>query len=110
MAWLRRTGMSMRKAFSEIIEYEIPQIIDRAAFDAVQAHLVSRQPRSRSPRLTAAPSLLGGLIRCDCAQSCALTTATGTSRNGTIHAYYKCLQTIKQGRHKDGNGTTCANP
>jgi site-specific DNA recombinase len=98
-----------RKASSEIIEYEIPQIIDKATFDAVQAHLVSRQPRARGPRLTAAPSLLGGLIRCDCAQSCALTTATGTSRNGTIHAYYKCLQAIKQGRHKDGNGATCAN-
>ena len=38
-----------------------------------------------------------------------LTTATGTSRNGTIHAYYKCLQAIKQGQHKDGNGATCAN-
>jgi site-specific DNA recombinase len=91
-----------RKASSEIIEYEVPQIIDRATFDAVQALLVSRHPRSRGPRLTSAPSLLGGLIRCDCAQSCALTTATGTSRNGTIHAYYKCLQAIKQGRHKDG--------
>jgi site-specific DNA recombinase len=98
-----------RKASCEIIEYEVPQIIDRATFDAVQALLVSRQPRSRGPRLTSAPSLLGGLIRCDCAQSCALTTATGTSRNGTIHAYYKCLQAIKQGRHKDGNGATCAN-
>jgi site-specific DNA recombinase len=38
-----------------------------------------------------------------------LTTATGTSRTGAIYAYYKCVQTTKQGRHKEGNGATCAN-
>jgi site-specific DNA recombinase len=98
-----------RKAQSEIVEYEIPAIIDQATFDAVQALLVSRHPRSRGPRLSAAPSLLGGLVRCDCEQSCSLTTATGTSRTGVIYSYYKCVQAIKQGRHKEGNGATCAN-
>jgi len=84
-----RKGDGERKAQSEIVECEIPAIIDQATFEAVQALLVSRHPRARGPRLTSAPSLLGGLVRCDCEQSCSLTTATGTSRTGVIYAYYK---------------------
>ncbi len=98
-----------RKAPSEIIEYEIPVIIDQATFEAVQALLVSRRPKSRGPRLASAPSLLGGLVRCDCAQSCALTTATGTSRTGVIYSYYKCTHAIKKGQHKQGSGASCSN-
>lgn len=98
-----------RKVTSEIIEYEVPVIIDRSIFDAVQAHLVARQPRARGTRLTSAPSLLGGLVRCDCAESYALSTATGTSRNGTVYTYYKCIQATKQGRHRADNGAVCAN-
>src|SRR6185437_8937433 len=86
-----------RKPTAEIIEYEIPMIIDRATFDAVQKDLVARQPRSRGPRLSSAPSLLGGLVRCDCEKSYALSTATGTSRNGTVYTYYKCVQGTKRG-------------
>jgi site-specific DNA recombinase len=96
-----RSGDGERKDAAEIVEYEIPTIIDRATFDEVQALLTSRQPRAKGPRLTSAPSLLGGLVRCDCQTSCALTTATGTSRTGKIYAYYKCIQSTKQVRHKD---------
>ncbi len=103
-----RKGDGERKDASEIVEYEVPEIIDRATFDQVQALLASRQPRAKGPRLTAAPSLLGGLVRCDCAESCALTTATGTSRTGKVYAYYKCIQATKQGRHME-NGTECVN-
>ncbi|WP_156947081.1 zinc ribbon domain-containing protein [Bradyrhizobium sp. WSM3983] len=78
-------------------------------FDEVQALLVARQPRAKGPRLTSAPSLLGGLVRCDCEVCCALTTATSTSRTGKIYAYYKCIQATKQGLHKEGNGASCAN-
>ncbi|MGY4364013.1 DNA invertase Pin-like site-specific DNA recombinase [Bradyrhizobium sp. LB1.3] len=92
-----RKGNGERKAQSEIVEYEIPVIIDQSTFEAVQALLESRRPRSRGPRLASAPSLLGGLVRCDCAKSCALTTATGTSRTGVIYSYYKCIQSIKKG-------------
>lgn len=98
-----------RKKTSDIIEYEVPEIIDRATFDAVQALLVSRQPRAKGPRLASAPSLLGGLVRCDCAESCALTTATGTSRTGVVYNYYKCVQAIKQGRHRHDDGASCSN-
>ena len=104
-----RKGDGERKAQSEIIEYEIPVIIDPATFEAVQALLVSRRPRSRGPRLVSAPSLLGGLVRCDCAKSCALTTATGTSRTGVIYSYYKCIQSIKKGPHKHADGASCSN-
>jgi site-specific DNA recombinase len=98
-----------RKKTGDIIEYDVPEIIDRTTFDAVQALLVSRQPRARGPRLASAPSLLGGLVRCDCAESCALTTTTGTSRTGIIYSYYKCVQAIKQGRHKHDDGASCSN-
>jgi DNA invertase Pin-like site-specific DNA recombinase len=98
-----------RKKTTDIIEYDVPEIIDRATFDAVQALLVSRKPQSKGPRLASAPSLLGGLVRCDCAKSCALTTATGTSRTGVVYNYYKCVQAIKQGRHKHDDGASCSN-
>lgn len=97
-----------RKASSEIIEYEVPVIIERTMFDIVQDLLVARQPRARGPRLASAPSLLGGMVRCDCEQSYALTAATGTSRNGTIYTYYKCNQGMKRGA-QSGCGATCAN-
>lgn len=103
-----RSGDRERKDPSEIIEYEIPAIIDRATFDAVQALLASRKPKTKGPRLTSAPSLLGGLVRCDCRASCALSTATGTSRTGKIYAYYKCIKATKQGRHTEQDGK-CAN-
>jgi site-specific DNA recombinase len=102
-------GAGERKKEADIVEYDVPEIINRAAFDEVQALLVSRQPRLKGPRLASAPSLLGGLVRCDCKTSCALTTATGTSRTGKVHTYYKCCQAIKQGRHKQDNGACCAN-
>jgi site-specific DNA recombinase len=99
---------AQRKASSEVVEYEVPTIIDRATFDTVQTHLVSRQPRARGPRLASAPSLLGGLVRCDCTDPYTLTTATGTSRNGTIYSYYKCVQGIKRGA-QSSDRVTCAN-
>lgn len=98
-----------RKKAAEIIDYDVPEIIDRATFDAVQELLVSRQPRAKGPRLASAPSLLGGLVRCDCAKSCALTAATGTSRTGTVYTYYKCIQATKRGPHKHDDGGACSN-
>ncbi len=78
-----------QKPDHEIIDYQVPSIIDRETFDAVQTRLGDRQPRSRGPRLDSAPSLFGGLIRCGCCGH-AMTPATGTSCNGSRYAYYKC--------------------
>lgn len=85
-----------QKPDHEIIDYEVPAIIDREAFDAVHALLGGRQPRRRGPRLDSAPSLFGGLIRCG---SCghAMTPATGTSRNGSRYTYYKCASATNKG-------------
>ena len=102
-------GAKTRKPSDEIVAYAVPQIVAPERFEAVQALLVARQPRMRGPRLDAAPSLLGGLIRCDCACSHALTTATGTSRRGKVYTYYKCIQATKQGRHHENSGAACTN-
>lgn len=79
-----------------IVEYEVPAIVDRETYDAVQASLGDRQPRRRGPRLDSAPSLFGGLIRCGCCGK-VMSPATGTSRNGTIYRYYKCAGSINKG-------------
>ena len=98
-----------RKSPEEIVTYQVPQIIDPRTFEAVQALLLSRQPAKRGPRLDSAPSLLGGLIRCDCEHSHALTASTGTSRTGKVYSYYKCIQATKQGRHHAESGAACCN-
>jgi site-specific DNA recombinase len=81
---------------SDIIDVNVPAIIDPAQFDRVQAKLASRVPAMRGPRLEAAPSLFGGLIHCAHCEG-AMSPATGTSRNGTIYTYYKCLNVTKKG-------------
>ena len=80
----------------DIVEYEVPAIVDRETYDAVQARLGDRQPSRRGPRLDSAPSLFGGLIRCGCCGK-AMSPATGTSRNGTVYRYYKCAGSINKG-------------
>ncbi len=96
-----------RKTGKNLITYDVPEIIDQQTFSDVQALMVSRAPAIRGPRLDSGPSLLGGLIRCDCNPSHALTTATGTSRTGTTYTYYKCIQSTKQGRHRAGDAVCC---
>ena len=98
-----------RNLESEIITYDVPRIVEPATFDAVQSMMVARQPRVRGPRLEAAPSLLGGLIRCDCNPSYMLSTATGTSRRGKIYTYYKCIRSVKQGHACSGEDGHCCN-
>lgn len=72
---------------------------------------MSRRPTRRGLRLDAAPSLLGGLIRCDGALSHALTASTGASRTGVLYIYYKCIKSTKRGRHNcPSGGPKCCNP
>ena len=85
-----------QKPDHEIIDYDVPAIIDRDTFEAVQTRLGDRQPRRRAPRLDSAPSLFGGLIRCGCCGH-AMTPATGTSRNGSRYTYYKCASATNKG-------------
>lgn len=80
----------------QIIDYEVPAILDRETFDAVQSRLGERQPRQRGPRLDSAPSLFGGLIRCGCCGG-AMSPSTGTGRKGVVYRYYKCASSINKG-------------
>lgn len=80
----------------QIIDYEVPAILDRETFDAVQSRLGERQPRQRGPRLDSAPCLFGGLIRCGCCGG-AMSPSTGTGRKGVVYRYYKCASSINKG-------------
>jgi site-specific DNA recombinase len=97
----------LAKPQSEVRHYEVPIIIEREQFEVVQSLLKSRAPRLKGPRLESSPSLLGGLIRCSCEDSAALTASTGTSRTGKIYTYYKCIQAKKQSRDKLECASTC---
>src|SRR5690606_4257059 len=76
-----------QKPVAEHITVEVPAIIGRAEFDAVQATLKSRNPRVTPPRVVSGPILLTGLAVC---ASCngSMTLRTGTSKSGTVHRYY----------------------
>ena len=80
----------------EIVDYKVPEIIDREAYDAVQAQLGERQPTRRGPRLDSAPSLFGGIIHCGCCKR-AMSPSSGTGRQGKIYHYYKCAGSINKG-------------
>lgn len=86
----------MQNRDTEIVDITIPAIIEQETYEHVQALLQSRQPRAKGPRLDAAPSLFGGLIRCGLCHG-AMSPVTGTSRTGTIYTYYKCSAVVKKG-------------
>jgi len=77
----------------EVIAVEVPGIIDQGTFDAVQAHLRSRNPRVTPARVVSGPTLLTGI--CFCA-GCggAMTLRTG---KGGRYRYYTCSIKARQG-------------
>ena len=51
----------------EVITVEVRPIVDQASFDAVQAHLRSRNPKVTPARVVSGPTLLTGICFCaDC--------------------------------------------
>lgn len=82
---------------SEWVTVEVPPIIDRAQFEAVQAALKSRAPKNTPPRVITSPILLSGLAHCATCQG-AMTLGSGTSKNKTVYNYYKCSTCAKQGK------------
>jgi len=95
--WNQREKDGAWKPVEEMILIPVPAIISREAYDAVQHKLTSRLPSRRGPRLDAAPSLLGGLIRCGHCGGAA-SPANGTSRSRQVYEYYKCSKRMKAGR------------
>jgi site-specific DNA recombinase len=80
-------------AAAELITVEVPPIVDQTTFDAVQAHLRSRNPRVTPARVVSGPTLLTGI--CFCA-GCggAMTLRTG---KGGRYRYYTCSTKARQG-------------
>ena len=61
------------------IPVEVPALIDQITFDAVQAHLRSRNPKVTPARVVSGPTLLTGI--CFCAKCAgAMTLRTGKGR------------------------------
>ena len=86
-----------QKPVAEHITVAVPPIIERGAFDAVQAMLKARNPRVQAPRVVTGPILLTGLAVCASCEG-GMTLRTGTSRSGKIHRYYTCSTCARSGK------------
>jgi site-specific DNA recombinase len=81
------------KPVSEVVVVEVPPIIEKDTFDAVQVHLRSRNPKVTPARVVSGPTLLTGICFCaDCGG--AMTLRTG--KNGR-YRYYTCSIKARQG-------------
>lgn len=78
-----------QKPASEHIVVEVPAIIPRDEFDAVQARMKVNAPMTTPPRVVTGPILLTGLATCATCSG-AMTMRTGTSKSGQVHRYYSC--------------------
>jgi DNA invertase Pin-like site-specific DNA recombinase len=89
----RRGAATGPKPTAELITAEVPPLIDRAEFDAVQTHLHARNPKVTPARVVSGPTLLTGI--CFCA-NCggAMTLRTG---KGGRYRYYTCSIKARQG-------------
>ncbi len=89
----KRSKAKQIKPAAEVIPVEVPPLIDQTTFDAVQAHLKSRNPKVTPARVVSGPTLLTGI--CFCA-GCggAMTIRTG---KGGRYRYYTCSIAARQG-------------
>jgi hypothetical protein len=75
----RRNKSKELKPTGEVIAVEVPALIDRVTFDAVQAHLRSRNPKVTPARVVSGPTLLTGICFCaKCAGAMTLRTGKGS--------------------------------
>jgi len=75
-----------RKSDDEVITVAVPPLIDQATFDAVQAHLRARNPKTLAPRLVNSPNMLTGLLHC---AQCGGAMVMRTGKAGR-YRYYAC--------------------
>src|SRR5690348_6250895 len=78
---------------SEWVKLAVDPIIDPALFRRVQSRREARAPAVVAPRLISSPTLLTGLLKCDCCGA-GMTLATG---KGGRYRYYKCNTRIGKG-------------
>ncbi|ARM88189.1 resolvase/recombinase protein [Rhizobium sp. CIAT894] len=84
-----------KKNPEDIVEVEVPSIIEPEEFEAVQEMLKSRAPQLKAPRFVNSPTLLGGVVYCaDCGGAMTLRT----SGKGEEYRYYTCCTAARQGR------------
>lgn len=87
----RRGKDKARKADDEIITVAVPPLIDQTTFDAVQALLRDRNPKTLAPHLISSPNMLTGLLHC--AQCGGLMTMR-TGKAGR-YRYYACQKAAR---------------
>jgi hypothetical protein len=90
----KRSKAKTLKPQSEVIAVEVPALIDRETFEAVQALLKSRSPMVTPARVVSGPTLLTGICFCaDCGGAMTLRT----SGKGEQYRYYTCSIAARQG-------------
>ena len=93
---IRSSAKGGKHAKEEIIEFQVPAIIDQSQFEAVQQRLVDHNPRVTPPRVVTGPVLLTGLATCEhCGGG--MTMSTGTSKSGRVYTYYACANRAQKG-------------
>lgn len=92
-----RTGE--KRAESEQVEMECPEIIPEAMFARVQRSLKSANPKTERSRAVTGPILLTEIARCELCDS-AMTLRTGTSSTGRVYKYYACAGHARVGKSK----------
>ncbi|GHC65124.1 recombinase family protein [Limoniibacter endophyticus] len=86
-----------KKPESEVAIMEVPRLIEREIFDAVQVRLKSRDPLVTPARVSSGPTLLTGI--CFCAKcGGAMTLRTGKGSTGQTYRYYTCSTKARQGK------------
>ncbi len=89
-SWKTREG----KPESEQVVVPVDPIIDPATFDAVQAQLKSRNPKSTPPRTVSGPILLTGIATC---AGCGGGMTLRTGKSGR-YRYYACATYAQKGK------------
>lgn len=77
------------KPESEHAIMAVPPIVSKADYDAVRAHLASRNPKWTPPRVSSGPNLLTGICFCGACGG-AMTLRTGKGSAGGQYRYYAC--------------------
>ena len=76
---------------------EVPSIVTRAEWEAVQRSLKARSPKMMPPRAVGGSILLTGIVFCGCCGG-AMTLRSGTSSMGREYRYYTCSTKARQGK------------
>lgn len=89
------------KETDEHVIMEVPAIIDRETFDAVQLAMAARSPRTPGGNFAKSPLLLAGIIRCG---HCDVAMTLRTGQSGR-YRYYTCASRARTGTAACGGQT-----